>query len=135
LGAIADTPQDQELLLVYQLSIKLLGCEDPDQVVRVALDLVMEWTRATVAGFLWVSDDGALKTKLVVPEDAARRVKLSKSLTELVCQQASAVWLANQKSGSSDPLSGYADALCIPLVHDATTVGAIHVYLDRGRFR
>lgn len=135
LGAIADTPQAQELLLLYQLSIKLLGCDEPDQVVRAALDLLVEWTRATVAGFLWVSDDGALRTKLVVPEDAAQRVTLSKSLTELVCQQASAVWIANQKAGAKDPLAEYADALCIPLVHDGTTVGAIHVYLERGRFR
>ena len=34
LAAIPDSQQAQELLLLYQLSIKLLGCDEPDEVVR-----------------------------------------------------------------------------------------------------
>ena len=29
----------------------------------------------------------------------------------------------------------YADAICVPLVHEGTTLGAIHVYLEKGRFK
>ena len=136
LAAITDVRQAQELLLLYQLSIKLLGCDEPDQVVRIALELLLEWTHATVAGFLWVSDEGYLKPRIVIPENAAQSVSLSSSLTEMVCQQGNAIWIANQRIGEApDNLKHYADALCLPLVHNGATLGAIHVYLERGRFR
>jgi Nif-specific regulatory protein len=135
LAAISDSRQAQELLLLYQLSIRLLGCDEPDECVRTALELLVEWTHATLAGFLWLSDDGQLKPKLMVPSAAAADVVLSKSLTELVCKQGNAVWIANQKG--DDPLESlnhFADALCIPLLHAGKMLGAIHVYLEHGRF-
>jgi len=136
LGAITDARQAQELLLLYQLSIKLLGSDDPDEVVRVSLELLLEWTHATMAGFLWIADDGQLKPKLLIPADAVGRLGLSKSLTEMVSQQGNAIWVANQKPGSgSEALQHYADALAVPLVHGGHTLGAMHVYLQSGRFR
>lgn len=134
-AAIGDSRQAQELCLLYQLSMRLLDCDEPDDVVRIALELLLEWTHATVAGFLWINDDGQLKTKMVVPATAAS-VALSSSLTEMVCRQGNAVWIANERQGeSTDSLKHYADALCVPLIHKRDTLGAIHVYLDRGRFR
>jgi len=135
LAALDDPYHAQELLLLYQLSIKLLGCAEPDEVMRNCLELLLGWTHATVAGFLWCSDDGDLKPRIVIPENAAQRVTLSKSLTEMVCQQASAVWIANQKADAPDSLKHYADALCVPLVEAGKTLGAMHVYLEHGRFR
>ena len=73
LAAIPDSQQAQELLLLYQLSIKLLGCDEPDEVVRVAMELLADWTHATLAGFLWISDDGQLKPKILIPAAAPRR--------------------------------------------------------------
>src|SRR5580698_5915704 len=93
IAAFADSRQAQELLLLYQLSIKLLGCDEPDECVRTALELLVDWTHATLAGFLWISDDGQLKPKLLVPVAAASEVVLSKSLTDLVCRQGNAVWI------------------------------------------
>ncbi len=134
-AVIGDSRQAQELLLLYQLSIKLLGCEAPDEVIRIALELLHEWTHATVVGFLWINDDGHLKTKMLIPDDS-ERVLLSNSLTEMVCRQGNAVWVANEQPGeSTDSLKHYADALCVPLIHRGTVLGAIHVYLERGRFR
>ena len=94
LAGMGDTARAQELLLLYQLSLKLLGCDDPDDVVRYSLELLVDWTRATVGGFLWISEDGQLKPKMLIPPDAAESVALSKTLTQLVCEQASAVWIA-----------------------------------------
>ncbi|HEX4144049.1 MAG TPA: sigma 54-interacting transcriptional regulator [Pirellulales bacterium] len=135
-AAIPDSQQAQELLLLYQLSIKLLGCDEPDEVVRVALELLADWTHATLAGFLWISDDGQLKPKILIPAAASDAVALSKSLTDLVCQQKNAVWIANESSDNPlESLQHYADAVCVPLIHDGVPMGAIHVYLDQGRFR
>ena len=135
LEAIRDDEQAQQLLLLYQLSIRLLGCDDPDEVVRVALDLLRDQTRASIAGFLWVDDEGKLKPKLLIPEEPLEAVQLSDSLTELVCQHGHAVWVNKQKGEDGAALSSFADALCVPLVCRRQILGAVHVYLDRGRFR
>jgi Nif-specific regulatory protein len=128
-------------MLLYQLSIRLLGCEEPDEVVRVALDLLRERTKAAVVGFLWVDDEGQLKPKLVIPSEASDRVVLSKNLTELVLSQGHAIWVANQGSvREASKVAHYADAICAPLVRkdrsgERSTLGAIQVYLEDGRFR
>ena len=141
LAALPTPEQVQELLLLYQLSIHLLGCDDPDTVMRVALSLLKERTKAAIVGFLWADDQSNLQPKLVIPQEATDRVRLSKSLTELVLQQGHAVWVANQTSGGqqSDSVT-FADAVCAPLVEKESdgsrrTLGAIHVYLENGRFR
>jgi Nif-specific regulatory protein len=135
LEAIRDAEQAQQLLLLYQLSIKLLGCGEPDEVVRVALDLLRDQTHASIAGFLWVDDQGKLKPKLLIPAQTVEAVQLSDSLTELVCQHGHAVWVNKQKGEEGAVLSAFADALCVPLVSNRQVLGAVHVYLEEGRFR
>lgn len=136
LAAIHDSEQAHDLLLLYQLSIKLLGCSDAQQLMRTSLELLRDRTLASVVGFLWASDDGQLKPKLVIPEKPAKPVTLSESLTKLVCQEGHAVWIANQQAATDDDtLQHYADALCVPLISQGAALGAIHVYLEHGRFR
>ena len=133
---LQDNERNQDFLTLHQLSVRLLGCSDPDEVISVSLDLLLHRTHASVVGFLWVSDDGQLKPKLVIPEEFASKVRLSDSLTEMVCRQGKAVWIDNQpNSAGTEALKNFADALCIPLVHEKKTLGAIHIYLDQGRFR
>ncbi|MCC7475759.1 MAG: sigma 54-interacting transcriptional regulator [Pirellulales bacterium] len=141
LAGLPSTEQVKELMLLYQLCIKLLGCGDPNRVLESALDLLRKRTNASVVGFLSVSDEGTLQPKLVIPPDAANRVSLNQSLTELVSRQGHAVWVANQESKEgSEHLGHFADGVCAPLVRrtlegERTTLGAIHVYLEAGRFR
>ncbi|HEY1598479.1 MAG TPA: sigma 54-interacting transcriptional regulator [Pirellulales bacterium] len=136
LSAIQDSDQAQDLLLLYQLSIKLLGCADPQEVIRESLDLLRTRCGASVVGFLWVSDEGRLKPKLVMPETAAKQVSLSEELTRLVSEEGHAVWTANQRSADEKERSqDFADAFCVPLVQAGSVLGAMHVYLDHGRFR
>jgi two-component system response regulator HydG len=136
LEALKDSDRAHDFLTLHQLSLKLLGCTDPDEVIRTSLDLLRERTRASVVGFLWVADDGQLKPKLVVPEEAAGKVRMSEHLTQMVARERKAIWIDNQhQSGDTGSLSHFADALCVPLVNDGKTLGAIHVYLEQGRFR
>ncbi len=45
------------------------------------------------------------------------------------------MWIDNQSiSHNTGTLDHFADAICVPLVHDRTTLGAIHLYLEHGRF-
>lgn len=139
IAGLPDAEQVKELMLLYQLCIKLLGCSDAQEVLHTSLELVRKRTNASVAGFLWASDDGSLKPKFVLPVDAAERVTLSPSLTKLVSERSHAVWVANQAEEGSN-LEHFADAICAPLVKRSSnkarnTLGAIHVYLEDGRFR
>jgi Nif-specific regulatory protein len=135
-SALNDAEHARDLLLLYQLCIKLLGTSDPRALLPPALDLLRMRTRASVAGFLWIDDLGQLQPKLVVPEAAAATARLNDSLTNLVCDQKRAIWIASQQAaGGDNALEHYADALCVPLVVGDTVLGAMHVYLDHGRFR
>lgn len=125
----------ENLIVLHQLAINLLGCSDPDEVVQRSLDLLLQRTKASVVGFLWVTEEGGLKPKLVIPEDQARKVSLSESLTEKVCRQRHAVWIANNTANdNSKSLKHFADALCAPLIRDGETLGAIHVYKEHDEF-
>ncbi|HEX5102328.1 MAG TPA: sigma 54-interacting transcriptional regulator [Pirellulaceae bacterium] len=136
LEALRDPERAHDFLTLHQLSVRLLGCTDPAEVVQVSLDLLRDRARASVAGFLWASDDGQLKPQLVIPEDAAGKVQLSSDLTEMVIRQGKAVWIDDQKSETSSAgLLHFADAICVPLVQAGKTLGALHLYLEQGRFR
>ncbi|MEZ6068748.1 MAG: sigma 54-interacting transcriptional regulator [Pirellulales bacterium] len=136
LGALKDSDQAKDLLLLYQLSIKLVGCTQASEVIRASLDLLRERLSASVVGFLWVNDEGRLEPKLVVPERSNEPVRLSESLTRLVAEEGRAIWIANQRAaGEDDSVDHYADGLCVPLLAGGRVLGAVHVYLERGRFR
>ena len=140
---IPSAQQVEEMMLLYQLSIRLLGSDTPEAVIQAALELLHERTKAAVVGFLWVTDQGELQPKLVIPQEATPRATLNASLTAMVLKQGRAVWVANQGRGSGEggERGGqYADAVCAPLVRRGPngkrqTLGAIHVYLADGRFR
>jgi two-component system, NtrC family, response regulator HydG len=133
--AFQEPERIKALLLLHQLSVRLLGSDDPDQVVQISLDLLLEQIKASMVGFLWVNDEGQLKPKLVVPADA-EGVPLSEMLTGMVTKEGRAVWIDNQAAKeASASLSHFADAICVPLVHDRHTLGALHIYLEHGRFR
>jgi len=133
--ALQNVERATDLLTLHQLAVKLLACDSPDEVVSIALDLLFERTQSTVVGFLWVSDDGQLRAKSFVPTEAAERVTLSQTLTELVIEKGHAVRFDNQSLNSqTKSLSDYADTICVPLIHDGQTLGAIHLYRSQGVF-
>jgi transcriptional regulator with GAF, ATPase, and Fis domain len=53
----------------------------------------------------------------------------------MVFEQGRAVWVAETSAATeTESLSHFADAICVPLRHETATVGAIHLYSERGRF-
>lgn len=124
-----------DLMVLYQLSLKLLGADSQERVIYSSIDLLHSRTKASVVGFLWMNDDGQLRPTLILPE-GSQEIVISQSLSDVVCQQARAIWISNH--GAEEPsksLRPYSDAMCVPLVSDGVTLGAIHLYLHNGRFR
>lgn len=137
LGAVHTVEQTQDLLLLHQLSLKLLATSDPQTVIRSSLELLQGRTKASVVGFLSVGDDKYLKTKVVLPEYAEQQVRLSDELMRLVSEEGHAVWIANHQAAAMAEKSAthFSDAQCVPLVRDGRVLGAFHLYLEAGRFR
>jgi len=86
-----------------------------------------------MTGLLGISDDGQLKAERVIPESASKGAPLSETLTDLVLRKGHAVWIDNQVAGGA-PDSHFADAICVPLIDGEKTLGAVHTYLEKGRF-
>jgi two-component system, NtrC family, response regulator HydG len=127
--ALQNLDRAQDLLMLYQLSIKLLGATDPDEVVRVALELLQHRTKATVAAFLWLTEDRQLKPRFVVPEDAASTTELSEDLTDSVVENRKPLWTGHKyENAGSDAPADFADAICVPMTHDGEVFGAVHLY-------
>jgi transcriptional regulator with GAF, ATPase, and Fis domain len=121
----------EDFFLLFQLSVQLLGIEDPDEVIRFSMQQLFLQTKASVAGFLWLSDDGKLKPKIVFPENQADVLKLDSQLTQRVVKQKRAIRVQHD---TNHPGLGYADSICIPLVSDDEVIGAIHLYRQAKRF-
>lgn len=130
-----DDEHAKDLIDLYELSITLLGCGAPDEVVQETLEVLKDKSQASVAGFLWVSDEGLLKPKLVLPESGADKVTLSRTLTDFVLSRRRAIWVNSHPTVSSaESIQDFADALCVPLIYGDHILGAVHLYLEHGRF-
>jgi Nif-specific regulatory protein len=134
--ALPDAERAKDLLLLYQLAIRLLGTSDPAQVARIALELLHERTGASCVGFLWIGDDGRLRPQMVFPSKSVELPELSESLNQLLIRERHAVWLGKQHHLQNEQaLRPFEDGICVPLVSQRKAVGSMHAYLERGRFR
>jgi len=130
-----DHQHAERVILLHQFAIRLVGEEDPNEIIQVTLEMLKQHTNAVVVGFLWLNDDGQLKAKRIFPEDQEGPGPLSEALTEIVCEKGHAVWIANEGPGeTSKSLSRYSDAICVPLIIEKQVFGAIHLYREMDRF-
>jgi two-component system response regulator HydG len=127
--------RSEDLSDLHQLSIRCISLSSPDQVSELAVDVLRSRTHATLVAFLLSDDDGNLIVQRKFPNANDGRALLSNKLTEMVCKQTTAVWVKNEaKSIGDGPLRHYADAICVPLLHDGKTIGVIHLYREKEVF-
>jgi two-component system response regulator HydG len=134
LDMLKSPDQVDRLLVLHQLSLRLLQSSDSAECLRVALDLLLTQAKATVVGYFSLND-GVLCPKTVIPHDRPGELQLSEQLTEMVSKERRAIWVDKQTAPlDSDSLSHFADAICVPLIRAQETFGAIHLYLESGHF-
>ena len=95
LAALRRKDNAAQLMVLFNLSVELLNCDEPQDVLRATLETLHRRTNAEVVGFLWVNDHGELQPQMLVPVEA-KGVSLSKSLTQIVVEQRRAAWVSNQ---------------------------------------
>lgn len=118
----------QDFFFLFQLSVKLLSVDDPEQVIAVCMKRLFDRTDASITGFLWLSDDGRLEPKVVFPEDQANKLQLDSELTRRVVKQKRAIRIEHETSEER------ADSICVPLISEGEVKGAIHLYRDSKPF-
>jgi Nif-specific regulatory protein len=118
-----------DFFFLFQLSVKLLSIEDPDEVVAVCVERLHEGTSASVSGFMWLSDRGQLKPKVVLPGDSPGTLALDDRLTERVVRDRKVIRIEH---GTTDGSGGdRADSICIPVLNNDEAIGALHLYRNR----
>jgi two-component system, NtrC family, response regulator HydG len=124
----------EDLSDLHQLSVRCISLTSPDEVVKLAIEVLRTRTKATFVAFLLADEDGKLSTHGRYPNDDTR-ISLSDKLTEMVCKQSTAVWVKNESQPPGDgPLLHFADAICVPLLHEGKTIGVIHLYRENEVF-
>lgn len=129
----------QDVFFLFQLSVKLLGIVDPERVIRISLERLMDRTGADVAGLLWLTESSDLRPKVVIPDSQAELLQLKKNLTRRVVQEKHAIRVEYDSAGDG---TQFADAICVPLIAETgegkevrqQVEGAIHLYRLGKRF-
>ncbi len=132
--ALSDSKRAQDLLDLYQMTFRLLSIDEPTEVADIGLSVLKARTKATVVGILWSDSEGHLRPHQIIPPSGEGHMRLAKKLTELVCTRSHAIWIKNEKSLGNGPLKAFADAVCVPLLSNGKTIGAIHVYRENEEF-
>ena len=121
----------QDFFFLFQLSVKLLGIGDPEEVVSICMSRLYDRTGASVTGFMWLDDEGNLTPKQVYPDQDSEKLNLNHRLTQRVVKQRHAIRIEH---GTTEQEDKYADSICVPLISDDVVIGAIHLYRQKKAF-
>ena len=131
LDFLKNNANGQDFFFLFQLSVKLLGVVNPEEVVTNCMSRLYERTGASFAGFMWLDDEGNLTPKYVFPDQETEKLNLNHRLTERVVKQRHAIRIEH---GTSEMEDKYADSICVPLISDDVVIGAIHLYRQKKAF-
>ena len=121
----------EDFFFLFQLSVRLLEVDTPEEACRLCLERLFQRTHASIAGFLWLGEDEKLAPKLVLPEKDAEKIKLNNALTRKVVREMQAIRIEHDTVESPKKI---ADSICVPLIWDAKVEGAIHLYRESQKF-
>ncbi|WP_442509004.1 sigma 54-interacting transcriptional regulator [Novipirellula sp. SH528] len=128
------------LIDLYSLSLSLLRCESPDEVIHTLIELLRDRTGADVVGLSFDSGDGRLKPRRVEPADAADQVTIEKSLLRRIVKNGEALWINDpakldvDEIGSAAKDTMWSDIIYAPVGSDDTNVGVLHLYRREPKF-
>jgi Nif-specific regulatory protein len=127
-----------ELTALVRFMEQALAEETPQGLIRLALNVVRELTRADVAGFLSLDADDP-EPRIVVPARSSVNARLSRQLTRLALESKRPIWLGSGTTRvvESDSLLDYNDAVCVPVFArrpGEPAAGALHLYRARRPF-
>jgi Nif-specific regulatory protein len=127
--------QYHDFLVLYQLSIRLLGCSDPNEVIRISLEVAHALTGAAISSYLWTTEDGQMTISLVQPEEAVEKVVRKGALAKAIFERGRSYWMRDPRGTTSlECLEHFSDAICLPVQLKTPTPSAVHLYREQGSF-
>lgn len=132
---LKNSGRTEDISDLHQLSMNCLSMSRPEDVAKIAGELLRSKTQATAVAFLIANEYGLLDVTFQSPIATKEKLILSDKLTELVCKHGKAVWMQRETPSTKDgALRQFADAICVPLLEERKTIGAIHLYREKEIF-
>ncbi|CAN5641461.1 hypothetical protein BH11PLA2_BH11PLA2_15720 [soil metagenome] len=128
-----------ELTALCRYMTAAVETSDPHELIRHALRAILFQTAARLTGYLNL-DPTDPTPRFILPEQANVDVQLSRHLTERVRSGRRLVWLHSDNNTlsdaktTSDSLTAFRDAICLPLSANGETYAALHVYRTGAAF-
>jgi Nif-specific regulatory protein len=139
--SLKEAGRHEDVADLHQLSINCISLSSPDQVAAIAIELLRRRTEATAVAFLVANEYGLLDVSHQFPDGPkTKKLELSDRLTEMVCKHGKAVWMQQETARDKNVVSkdgalrSFKDAICVPLLNDHKTIGAIHLYREKEIF-
>jgi Nif-specific regulatory protein len=120
-----------ELAGLHDFMTRSAEATEPRAAVQLALQTILDQTRASVTGFMGLDEDNNPLPRVVLPELARVDIVLSRQLIHRVKESSKTVWLQAARPGEleeSASLLPFTDAICVPLKAEGAPFGALHVY-------
>jgi len=134
--------REKELSALHSFTLRCNALSTEQELVSVAMALLSEWTQADAVAFLLCNEYGGLDLAGRLAANPEYKPPISDHLTDLVTRQKRAVWVQHETPQSTKlPESelakkpGFDDAICVPLIDKGNTIGALHLYRARGKFK
>lgn len=124
-----------ELTALCKFMTQALEMPDAHSLIALALRTILHQTTARIVGYLSFNPDDPM-AKMILPETASLDMPLSRQLTTHARNSGQLVWLSSDPSRfqTNESLSGYTDAVCLPLKVHAEAFAALHVYRTGNSF-
>lgn len=125
-----------ELSTLCQFMASAVEATDPQLLIHNSLQTIQQQTMSSLVGYLSLDPTDPLP-KMVLPETAQVDVHLSRMLTRRVQREGRPVWMGGDSAPTrptSESLTPFSDALCLPLKAGSEPFGAIHVYKANSYF-
>ena len=147
LDPITQIAQTGHILDLYQLSLRLLHSDNPDEVIETVLELLKERTAADVVCLSFDSGDGRLKPQRVFPGEAIEQIDLDRRLVRRLVRGGEALWINGPQSDTliePDTLieevreragQRWSDMIAVPLDSGSSNVGVLHLYRAEPTFQ
>jgi Nif-specific regulatory protein len=126
-----------ELAVFHDFMTRSTEYDDPREVVELALNTLLQHTRAAVTGFLSLDEHNNPLPRVVLPELARVDIVLSRQMLQRVQNDGKTVWLKATLPGEfdeSESLMPFTDAICVPLKTEGAPFATLHVYRSKAPF-
>ncbi|MFG0262234.1 MAG: sigma 54-interacting transcriptional regulator, partial [Novipirellula sp. JB048] len=149
---IAQVAATGHLIDLYTLSLSLLRCENPDEVISTLIELLRDRTQADVVGISFDAGEGRLKPRRVEPPDAANLITIEKTTLRRIIKKGDAVWINDPAKRDASVLRGlgkqsgtetrtgagksvlWSDIILAPIQCDDSDRGVLQLYRREPQF-